>query len=322
VGKLLEKDIEYLDDSYSNYYSSEIEIKNIKQGKYIIFCHLDLDELNEKINTSSSNINKVLSNSYNTNNDKVFLNKKIGILKIYSNQEFLILDRLTIKDLDFHLAFDYLIHSLYLKKFSNLEKSKKYLIENENLIFYSNFRINKYSKFIVYVFKNAKPKTQFLLEFQIINSATICLSNFNEFNEVENKFVKLIPFDNTFLCTLYGSTFRFSHRHKLFYCEEELKKKCKTEGTCKTLNNDVVYFTLLKDGVVCFNFVNKGLNNYVLKLDVTNFQDFEFNGEQRKSYEVYLLANSDEYLILEFKNRMSFDRNVNSINYAMSLQKI
>jgi hypothetical protein len=168
VGRLLEKDIEFLDDCYSNYYSSDLELKNLKKGKYIIFCHLDLDELKEKIQSTSAGKNSDL----NLNSQKVFLNKKIGILKIYSNQEFLILERLTTNYLDFHLAFDYLIHSLYQNKFSKNEKNKKYLLTNEKSIYYSNFRINKYSKFIVYIFKNDKLNTQFLLEFQISMNLT------------------------------------------------------------------------------------------------------------------------------------------------------
>jgi hypothetical protein len=133
--------------------------------------------------------------------------------------------------------------------------------------------------------------------------------------------VKLIPYDNTFLCTLYGSTFVFSYRHKIIYSEEELKKICKSEGTLKLLH-DIVYYTLLKDGQVCFNFINTGIYNYLVTLNVTNFYDFEFHGECKKSFEIYLFSNSNEFLILEFKNKMTFDRNVNSINYALSLKKI
>jgi len=311
VGKILDKEIEYLDDSYSNYYSSDIELKNIQPGMYIIFIHLDLDEIKENSN--------LLFDGYSIS---INLNKKIGILKFYSNQEFLSFKRLSSKDIDIHFTFDHLIYSLYVKKFSKVQKKRKFILPNDDSIYYSQYRINKYSKFIFFVFRNEKPNTQIILEFSIKNSLAICLSNFKEYNEKERKFEKLIPFDNTFLFTMFGGSIVYAYRHKILYSEEELKLQCKTKGTLKKISDIISYRSLINDCQVCFYFNNYGNDNYILTLNVKNFYDFENMGEFKKNYELYLIKKSDAYLILEFKDMMRFDNKKNLIDYGMCLQKM
>jgi len=306
IGKILGNDIEYIDDSYSNNYSSEVEIKNIQAGKYIIFCHLDLEERDDRISNSNNKSSK----------------KTLAILKVYSDQEFYFVQRLTTQDIDFHQTFDYLIYSLYIKKYSQTQKNKKFLLEKDSSIYYSQFRINKYSNFIIYVFKNDKPDSNFLIEFKIKSSNGIFLSNFSEFNEKENKFVKIIPYNFTFLISLYASNLIHSIRNKIIYSEEELKSLCIKNGKVNKMN-DVIYHVLMKDGQVCFYFVNGSIYNYLLIVDINNFNDFEGMNLNKKSLKVYLFTRSNEFLILEYKNRLRFDDSIsNSISYGLTFEKI
>lgn len=299
VGKIQDNSITYIDDAYSNYYSSDIEIGNIQEGKYIIFCLFEIDPENEIFFQTDPN-------------------KKLGILKIYSNQEFLILERLNPKEFRFHFIFDYLIYDLYYKKFSNVEKQRKYILgTNDKSIFLSTFRINKYSKFIVLAFENKKNDANVIIEFALTNSKTLCLSDFVEYDKKENKIVKLIPHGNTFLCTFYGNYFSYSYKHKIIYSKEEIKRKCKKEGD-KYKFKDIDYIVYIKDPFVCFNFTNNTNRNYLLTLTINNIHDFEDGDLQNGQCDLYSLQNSDEYLILKLKNFMSFSKNQISLNYSIS----
>ena len=225
VGRINEDKIEFIDDSYSMSYSSDIEINYLIKGKYIIFCHLEIEE------------NKLAL--YNNEN------KKMAILKIYTNQEFLILDYLTTKDINYYLSLDLLMYDFYFRKLSKKTDEKiKYIIDNDSSISYQSYRINKYSKFIVFLLKNERPNTNILIKFKNKNNQAIFLSDFDEIkNCKDNSFIKLIPANNNFLLTIYGGDFSYEFSHKVFYSVDELKNKLKIEGKLNTFSgiNYIVY---------------------------------------------------------------------------------